>query len=122
MLSSRRLASQSCLTSAIWSPSWSDLRCMSSASRSRRSCCSSWASLIVAVLPVRLVLRTRSLRELLAQVRVLVRAPRRGALLLAHVGVLRLGALVALARDLGDPQLLRLGIRHDAGRGYPRRT
>src|SRR5881397_1563711 len=116
MLSSRRLASQSCLTSAISSPSRSDLRARSAASRSRRSCCSSWASLIEAVLPVRLVLRTRALGQLLAQVRVLVRPPLVRALFVVQLGLARLGALVALARDLRDVELFGLGVRHPAGK------
>src|SRR3954447_12088596 len=116
MLSSRRLASQSCLTPAISPPSCSDLRSRSAASRSSRSCCSSWASLIVAVLPVRLVLRTPPLGELLAEVGVLLRPPRVRAFLLGQLGFPGLRALVALARDLGDVQLLGLGIRHPPDR------
>src|SRR4051794_10629081 len=100
MLSSRRLASQSCLTSAISSPSRSDLRSRSAASRSRRSCSSWGASLVGAVLPARLAPRPRAPGQLLAQMGVLVRPPLVRVLLGVQLGLARVGARLALAGDL----------------------
>src|SRR5262249_55662566 len=68
-----------------------------------------------------LLLRTRTLLELLPPVGLLLGPPLGGALLRRQVGLARVLALEALALGLEDPQLLGLRLLHGAQR-YPRRT